>query len=356
MDMTIDDLVRFNRFMDSTINLKTLDEEFITLRLVELEGILKNSHVKCFPFIALSYAKLMELTILLTGKYADNCQIMDFGNLVANPRRIDVCILHTELIKKKYGITGSLPLWFKKQVHEGTGSRYSEDLGRMVVEPSLLSHFIEKGLLLKIVQKERHGRLSDQFRGYIPDDTQLAYSTDFEEVNPIAHNLSKMIGCGGGKVQCPDVASWLASSTVLNIVKDTLKNDLMNVLREVMSDDYLKSINKKFEKAHNSLDYISMGRKNFPNFPYNEEVPIAEWSEINHTLCHFTLDGYNIIQSELNKSFSNPYYKSPFLNGLLYTVPQNTEHKPDTNDQKHHVKFQHHLTLPKQFPRMNQLN
>ncbi|TIH17174.1 hypothetical protein D0S45_08420 [Marinifilum sp. JC120] len=341
MDMTISDLIRFNEFLDSTIDPKNLDEEFITLRQVELEGISKNSDVKHFPFIALSYAKLMELTVLLAGTYADNYKVVDFGNLVVNPRHIDVCILNAKLIKEDYGITDSIPLWFKKQVHECIGSQYSEDLGRMVVDPSLLSHFVKTGLLLRIVKKERHKRLSDQFRGCIPSDAQLAFSKYAEDVKPIAHNSVKALGCGGRRVENLDVASWLASSTVLNIVKGTLKTDLMNVLREVMSEDYLKSINKKFEKAHNSLDYIHMGRKNFVNFPYDEEVPIAGWAEINHTLCHFTLDGYAMIQSELDKSLSDPCYKSPFLN-RLYNFPKTQ----DTNAQKHHVKFQHHLTCP----------
>ncbi|WP_239061000.1 hypothetical protein [Desulfovibrio sp. JC022] len=322
MDMTIGDLVRFNEFLDSTIDQKNLDEEFITLRQAELEGISKNSDVKYFPFVALSYAKLMELTVLLAGKYADNCQITDFGDLVINPRHIDVCILNARSIKEDYGITGSIPLWFKKQVQECTGSQYSEDLGKMAVDPTLLFHFVEQGLLLRIVKKERHGRLSDQFRDCIPYDAQSAFSKEIEEFNPIAHNPVKDLGCGGGKVACLDVASWLASNTVLNVVKGSLKADLIDVLRDVMSDDYLKSINTKFEKAQDSLAYINMGRKNFGNFPYNEEVPISEWAEINQTLCHFTLDGYGMIQSELDKSFSNPCYKSPFLNGLLYNAPK----------------------------------
>ncbi|NDV27864.1 hypothetical protein [Desulfovibrio sp. JC010] len=341
MDMTIADLIRFNEFLDSKIDLNNLDEEFITLRQVELESISKNSDVKYLPFIALSYAKLMELTVLLAGKYADNYQMVDFGDLVANPRHMDVCILNTELITENYGITGSIPLWFKKQVHECIGSRYSEDLGKMAVAPSLLFHFVERGLLLRIVKKERHKRLSDQFRGFITDDAQsdLKYG---EKVEPIAHNRVKELGCGRGKLHCPDVASWLAGNTVLNIVKDSLKSDLMNVLREIMSENYLKLINQKFEKAHNSLAYINMGRKNFVNYPYDEEVPIAEWADINHTLCHFTLDGYALIQSELDKSFSSPCYKSPFLNSLLYSIPKTQ----DTNDQKHHLGFQHHLTCP----------
>ncbi|WP_319764237.1 hypothetical protein [Maridesulfovibrio sp.] len=316
MDMTIGDLIKFNDFLDSTIDLKKLDEEFITLRQVELGGISKNSDVKCLPFIALSYAKLLELTVLLAGKYADNCQITDFGDLVVNPRHIDVCILNTRLIKEDYGVTDSVPIWFRKQVHKCIEWQYSEDLGRMVVDPSLLFPFVEKGLLLRIVKKERHRRLSDQFRDSIPVAAQSAFSKYVAEEPLCAHTPVKVVSCGNARIECLDVASWLASSTVLNIVKDSLKNDLMNVLCGVLSDDYLKSINKKFEKAHNSLDYINMGRKNFVNFPYDEEVPIAEWTEINNTLCHFTLDGYGLINSELDKLFSNPFYKSPFLKRL----------------------------------------
>ena len=321
MDMTIDHLTRFNEFLDSTVDPKNLDEEFITARQVELEDISKNSDVECFPLIALSYAKLMELTILLAGKYSDNCRIADFGDLVVNPRRIDVCVLNTRLIKEDYGVTGSIPRWFKRQVRERTGSRYSEDLGRMVVDPSLLLHFVEKGLLLRIVKKERHGRLSDQFRDCVVGDPRLAFSEYVEEVTQKAHNPEKVLGRGCGRVERLDVASWLAGSTVLNIVKGTLKTDLMDVLREVMSEDYLKSINKRFEKACNSLHYVSIGRTNFVSFPYDDEVPIAEWDEINHTLCHFTTDDYGVIRSELDKSLSNPYYKSPLLSGLLYNIP-----------------------------------
>ncbi|WP_320174429.1 hypothetical protein [Maridesulfovibrio sp.] len=342
MDMTIGDLIKFNEFLDSTIDPKNLDEKFITLRQAELEGISKNSDVKHFPFIALSYAKLMELTVLLSGKYADNCQMVNFGDLVANPRHIDVCILNAGLITENYGVTDSIPLWFKKQVRDSTGSQYSEDLGRMVVESSLLFHFVKKGILLRIVKKERHRRLSDQFRYCIPVDAQSAFSNYVDKVKPLAHAPVKAIGCGGVRVECTDVASWLASNTVLNVVKGCLKNDLMNMLSGAMSDDYLKSINKRLEKAHNSLAYINMGRKNFANFPYDEKVPIAEWDEINHTLCHFSLDRYGLIQSELDKSLSNPCYKSPFLNNLLFDASKTQ----DTNNQKHHVMFQHHLTCP----------
>lgn len=348
MGVTIGDLIRFNELLDSTIDLKGLDEEFIALRLSELEDISKNSDVKHFHFIALSFAKLMELVVLLAGTYADNCQILDFGNLIVNPRHIDVCILNTRFITEEYGITGSVPLWFKEQVHECIGSQYTEDLGRMAVDPSLLFCFVEKGLLLRIVQKERHMRLSDQFRACIPGDAQAALSTYDGEGKSAADSSVKEFGCGSGGGECLDVASWIASNTVLNIVKGSLKTDIMDVLGEVISDDYLKSINTRVGKAFNSLSYVSMGRKNFVNFPYNDEVSIADWAEINQTLCHFTLDGYDMIQSELDKSLSNPYYKSPFLNRLLYNFP----HMQDTVDQKHHVTFQHHLTNLKQSSRM----
>jgi hypothetical protein len=322
MDATIADLTRFNEFLDSTMDPKTLDEEFITLRQVELEDIAKNADGKHIPFIALSYAKLMELTLLLAGTYSDNCRMADFGDLVANPRRIDVCILNTGLIKEEYGVTSSIPLWFKRQVRDRAGSQYSEDLGRMVIDPSLLLQFVERGLLLRTVTKERHRRLSDQFRDCILGDPQLAFPEYVEEVKPMAHSPGKVLGCGCGRVECLDVASWLSSSTVLNIVTGTLKTDLMDVLREVMSEDYLESINRRFEKAVNSLHYVSMGRQNFANYPYDDGVPIAEWDEINHTLCHFTMDDYSAIQSELDKSLSSPYYRSPFLSGLLYSVPE----------------------------------
>ncbi|WP_320006308.1 hypothetical protein [Maridesulfovibrio sp.] len=316
MDMTIGDLIKFNEFLDATVDPKNLDEEFITLRQAELGVISKNSDAKYFPVIALSYAKLMELTVLLAGKYADNCQITNFGDIAINPRHIDVCILNTRVIKEDYGITGSIPHWFKKQVQLCLGKQYSEDLGRMVVDPSLLLHFVEKGLLLRIVKKERHKRLSDQFRHCIPG-SQFVFSKCGEECSPIAHPPVKTLGCGCGMIGSLDVPSWLAGSTVLNIVKGSLKNDLMNVLHEVVSDDYLKSVNKRFEKAHNSLSYINMGRKSFADFPYDNGVPIAEWAEINHTLCHFTLDGYSMIQSEFKKSLSSPHYKSHLLNGML---------------------------------------
>ncbi len=57
----------------------------------------------------------MELTVLLAGKYADNCQNVDFGDLVVNPRHIDVCILNAGLITEDYGVTENLPLWFKNK-------------------------------------------------------------------------------------------------------------------------------------------------------------------------------------------------------------------------------------------------
>lgn len=320
MDMTIADLIRFNEFLDATINPKNLDEKFITSRQIELEDISKSADVKYSPLIALSYAKLLELTVLLAGRYSDNCQIVEFGDIVVNPRHIDVCILNTRLIKEEYGITGSIPLWFKRQVRESVGGQYSEDLGRMVVDPALLLHFVERGLLLRTEKKERHGRLSDQFRYCISDDSQFAFSC-IERVAPVEHDAAKVIGCGCGRAECRDVASWLASSSVLNIVKGTLKTDLMDVLREVLSTDYLKSIDKKFEKALNCLHYVSIGRQNFVNFPYNDEVQISEWSEIDNTLCHFNLDDYGVIQSEFDKSLSDQYYRSPFLDILLHDVP-----------------------------------
>ena len=352
MDMTIGDLIGFNEFLDSTIDPKNLDEEFITSRLAELDGISRNSDVGCFHLIALSYAKLLELTVLLAGTYADNCQIVEFGNLVVNPRHIDVCVLNAGLIAEDYGINDSMPLWFKKQVHECIGSQYTEDLGRMVVDPTVLLHFVEKGLLLRIVKKERHVRLSDQFRGCIAVDAQSDFSKCIGEVEPVAHSSVKELGCGSGRNKCPDVASWLAGNTVLNIVEGSVKTDIMNVLHGVMSDDYLKSINKKFAKAFDSLSYVDMGRKNFANFPYNDEVSTADWDEINHTLCHFEFDGYDMIQSELDKSLSSPYYKSPFLSRLLCNYPKTQ----DAGDHKHHVTFQHHLTSLKQSTRINTTN
>lgn len=327
MDMAIADLMQFNEFLDSTMDSKTLNEDFITSRQVELEGIFKNSDVQYSPLIALSYAKLMELTIFLAGMYSDNCQIAEFGNLVVNPRHIDVCILNTRLIQDEYGITDSIPLWFKSQVHEAAGSRYAEDMGRMVVDPALLVDFYEKGLLLRTVKKERHKRLSDQFRSCIQGDPQWAF---FEYENGAPGAQGKALGCGSGRGECHDVASWLASSTVLNIVKAPLKTDLMDVLGDVISDEYLKSIDRRLDKAFNAIHYVSMGRQNSADFPYGDEVRLAEWDEINRTLCHFTLDGYGLIRSELDKSLSSPYYRSPLLNKLLYNVPktQDTSRTP----------------------------
>jgi len=269
MDMTIARLISFNEFLDATLDPKTLDEEFITSRQVELESISKNSDAEYFPIIALSYAKLMELTVLLAGRCADSGQLVDFGDIVANPRHMDVCILNTGLIKEDCGITDGIPLWFKRRVREIAGSQYSEDMGRMVVAPSLLLQFVENGLLLRTVKKERHGRLSDQFKNCIPGASQLAFSEYVEDVTPVERNPGK-VGCGYSGAEGLDVASWLAGSTVLNIVKGTLKADLMDVLREFLSDDYLGLIDKKFEKALNSLHYVSIGRKNFANFPYND--------------------------------------------------------------------------------------
>lgn len=352
MDMTIADVTRFNDSLDSTVDPMNLDEEFITSRQVELEDISENSDARHFPLIALSYAKLLELTVFLAGTYADNCRSADFGDLVVNPRHIDVCILNTRMIEEEYGITDCVPLWFKKQVHERAGSRYAEYLGRMVVDPSLLLHFAEKGLLLRTVKKERRGRLSDQFRHCIIGDPQLAFPEHVENVTPVERDPEQVLGCGCGRVRCLDIASWLAGSTVLNIVKNTLKADLMDVLRGAMSDDYLLSIDSKLGKACDSLHYLTIGRKNFANFPYDDGVPTAEWDEIDHSLCRFTLDGYGEIQSELDKSLSDPSYSSPFLNRLLYNTPATQ----DTNGQTPPMKFQHPLTCPKQSWATSQFN
>ncbi|AMK12800.1 hypothetical protein [Pseudodesulfovibrio indicus] len=319
MDTTIADLMRFNDFLDSSVDPNTLDEEFITARQVELESISRNSDVDSFPFLALSYAKLMELTLFLAGRYSDNCRIADFGDLVVNPRHMDVCILNTGLIKDAYGITDGIPLWFKRHVRESVGSRYAEDLGRMVVDPSLLSRFVDEGLLLATVKKERHERLSDQFRSCIQGDPRPTFFKDEDVASLPRQNV---VGCGGGRGESHDVASWLAENTVLNMVTGTLKSDLMDVLRDAASDDYLKSIDARFEKAFNSLHYVSVGRKTFVNFPYDDEVRTAEWDEINRTLCHFTLEGYGVIQGELDKSLSEPWSRSRFLNGSLYDMPR----------------------------------
>jgi hypothetical protein len=320
MDMTIAGLIQFNDSLDSTIDPKKLDEDFIGSRQVELENISKHSDAACFPLIALSYAKLLELTILLAGRCSDNCQLVEFGDLVVNPRHMDVCILNTRLIQEKYGITDSVPLWFKRQVRERIGNRYSEDFGRMVVDPALLVQFVEEGLLLRTEKKERHGRLSDQFRYCVSGDPQSAISY-IEGRAPNTDNTGKVFDCGSGGTECHHVASWIASSTVLNVVKGTLKADLMDILREVMSTDYMNGVDKRFEKAFSSMNYVSMARKNFVNFPYDDDVEISEWAAINSALCHFHLDGYGLIQSELDKSLSSPFYRSPLLDVSLYKVP-----------------------------------
>lgn len=322
MDATIADVVRFNESLDSTIVPVKLDEQFITARQAELEDISKDFDVAYLPFVALSYAKLMELTVVLAGMYADNCQSMGLGDLVVNPRHLDVCILNTQLIKEDYGITDNIPLWFKRQVQEVAGSQYSEDLGRMVVDPSLLELFVENGLLLRTVKKERHGRLSDQFRDCIQDAPRLDFPLYVEGITPVARRLAQVCGCGGGSAEFLDVACWLAGSTVLNIVKHPLKTDLMGALRDVMSDEYLRLINAKFEKAFNSLQYVSMRRKNFADFPYNDDLELSEWDKISRTLCYFTLDDYGVIQSELYKSLSSPCYRSPLLKSSVYNVTE----------------------------------
>jgi hypothetical protein len=94
----------------------------------------------------------------------------------------------------------------------------------------------------------------------------------------------------------------------------------MDVLREVISTDYLKSIDEKFEKVSDSLHYVSIGKQSSVDFPYGD-VKISEWDEINNSLCYFNLDSYGVVQEELDKSISDPCYRSHLLDISLYNVP-----------------------------------
>ncbi len=48
MDTTIADLIKFNEFLDSTLDPNNFDEEFISLRQVELDGISKIPMLNIF--------------------------------------------------------------------------------------------------------------------------------------------------------------------------------------------------------------------------------------------------------------------------------------------------------------------
>lgn len=93
-------LIRFNENLELDASPTRLNEGFLEARLEELEG----ADCAPGPIYALTLARLIELTLLCAGNYADNGCLAEVGDLLFNPRLILVHIRGREkpLVKERH--------------------------------------------------------------------------------------------------------------------------------------------------------------------------------------------------------------------------------------------------------------
>ena len=166
-------LIRYNKSLDEQMNIIHLNEKFLESKLEELEFILSVSD----SIERYSLIRLTELTLFCAGNYANNNCITEVGDLMINPRLI---LVHIK------------------------GEQFP-------------------------VKKERHTRLSEQFKGRATENCS--------------------------------VIEWFKGNTIIETVKKPILPHLINLLEKTgCSREYIDGVKQQMNMIIELLSHLSMAK------------------------------------------------------------------------------------------------
>ena len=222
-------LIDYNHSLEKQTSSACLNEGFLEKKIGELEEIAPiRKDLYC-----LTLARLNELTLLCAGNYADNLEFTAAGDLLVNPRLILVHIRNQT----------------------------------------------------KPVAKERHSRITDQFRN-------IATS---------------------GK----DVIQWLKRETFLEIKKEPLLPYLYESLKKsgFISQAYLRSAEARMKKIADVIILLcSLHLPNRHDFhQWLQHTTRSEREFVKSSLCRFDMQTFKNLGKDLYQIIPGGRYKGEFL-------------------------------------------
>jgi len=232
IEMTTLALSDYNASLEEEGAQCNLNEGFIESKLRELEQMAfdfsENSEIYW-----LTYARLFELALLCAGNYADHFEFAAAGDLLVNPRLI--------LIHFKSGC--------------------------------------------KAVKKDRHRKLTDQFR-YVDEKREAA-------------------------------ARWLKEETVPEIVEKPLLIHMQEHMKEsgYLSEEYLDLVERRMERIADALGFLASWHLTAESAFYLQvqAASPSEKSFIESNLCRFDKEIFFEMGQDLCNLAVDPYQKSRFL-------------------------------------------
>jgi hypothetical protein len=224
----------YNASLEKECSPSNLNEDSIESMLCELEE-LESDCPETYPIYWLTYARLFELALLCAGNYADHFEFAAAGDLLFNPRLI-------------------------------------------------LIHF-RSGC--KAVKKDRHRKLTDQFR-YIAGESET-------------------------------LIRWLKHETSPEIVKKPLLVHMHERMERsgYLSEEYLDLVESRMKRIADAIGFLASWHL-ADNSAFYLRVQCASPSEksfIESNLCRFDNKLFFELGQDLRRLAADPYQRSRFLGG-----------------------------------------
>ncbi|NTV55804.1 MAG: hypothetical protein HGA74_00780 [Deltaproteobacteria bacterium] len=232
IEITLSAFSEYNASLEEDAAPSKLNEDFIESKLSELEQI-ESDCSENGEIYWLTYARLFELALLCAGNYADHFEFAAAGDLLVNPRLI--------LIHFKSGC--------------------------------------------KAVKKDRHRKLTDQFR-YVDEKREAA-------------------------------ARWLKEETVPEIVEKPLLIHMQEHMKEsgYLSEEYLDLVERRMERIADAIGFLASWHLTAESAFYLQvqAASPSEKSFIESNLCRFDKEIFFEMGQDLCNLAVDPYQKSRFL-------------------------------------------
>ena len=233
-------LMACNASLDEEGSPSRLNEDLIESKLCEIEQIEPDCSETC-ELYWLTYARLFELALLCAGNYADHFEFTAAGDLLVNPRLIMI-------------------------------------------------HF-RRGC--KEVKKDRHRKLTDQFR-YVAGEREA-------------------------------IIQWLKEETI----PETVEKPVLVHMHERMersgylSEEYLDLVENRMKRIADAIGFLASWHlaDNSAFYLRVQCASPAERSFIEANLCRFDKEIFFELGQDLRKLVVDPYQKSRFIRRLTVTCP-----------------------------------
>ncbi len=225
----------YNASLEEEGSVSRLNEDLIESKLFELEE-LEPDCPETYPIYWLTYARLFELALLCAGNYADHFEFAAAGDLLFNPRLI--------LIHFKSGC--------------------------------------------KAVKKDRHRKLTDQFR-YVAGESET-------------------------------LIRWLKHETIPEIVKKPILVHMHERMERssYLSEEYLDLVESRMKRIADAIGFLASWHlaDNSAFYLRVQCASPAERSFIESNLCRFENKLFFELGQDLRRLAVDPYQKSRFVRRL----------------------------------------